>query len=145
MSDKTIPQLIYETMGNDSADAASIIGITERDLYARRQILIQFLETSEWDEQKYRSFYAEQMDLMLRQLHNKQLPSNMQVAKNFLTAVASHISHGWTKCTKEESDSRYAICRECERMRDDGRCAICGCFMDIKSTWKEQKCPIAKW
>lgn len=145
MSIQSVPQLIYETLGNDLRDAASIVGVSENDLGIRRQIMEAFLAENEWDEQKFVVFYREQMDLILRVRHNKELPSTAQMAKNLMSAAVSHLRSGWSKCPPEQSAERYNICKSCEKLRDDGRCAICGCFMDIKSTWKEQKCPIEKW
>jgi len=141
----TVPQLVYETLANDIKDAASIAGVSEGDIHVRRQLMLKFLETSEWDEQLYTAFYLQQMDLMLRKLHNLELPSTAQMAKNLLHAVKEHVSSGWSKCTEEESAERFEVCSSCERMREDKRCSLCGCFMELKSTWKEQKCPIGKW
>jgi len=41
---------------------------------------------------------------------------------------------------------RMDICKECDRFRENTQtCEICGCFMPLKSTMANMKCPIDKW
>ena len=41
---------------------------------------------------------------------------------------------------------RLEICNACEWLRKGSqRCRKCGCFMTLKTTLKQAKCPIGKW
>ena len=43
------------------------------------------------------------------------------------------------------SRSRMAICRTCDRLQSDGRCAACGCWAKLKAAVEQEKCPLGKW
>jgi hypothetical protein len=41
---------------------------------------------------------------------------------------------------------RMTVCEECDRYREDSRtCELCGCYMPLKTTMANMKCPIDKW
>ena len=43
-------------------------------------------------------------------------------------------------------EQRLAICNVCPAFKKNTqRCSKCGCFMQLKSTLKQAKCPIGKW
>ena len=43
-------------------------------------------------------------------------------------------------------NSRLKICRGCEYFRPKTEtCRKCGCFMKLKTTLENAKCPIGKW
>ncbi len=43
-------------------------------------------------------------------------------------------------------ESRLEICNTCEWFNPRMvKCKKCGCFMKLKSTLKQAKCPIGKW
>ncbi len=47
---------------------------------------------------------------------------------------------------QELIEQRLAICKVCPAFRPKTqRCSKCGCFMQLKSTLKQAKCPIGKW
>jgi hypothetical protein len=47
---------------------------------------------------------------------------------------------------KELIEFRLAICNECKHFNKRlVKCNKCGCFMKLKSTLKQAKCPIGKW
>jgi hypothetical protein len=47
---------------------------------------------------------------------------------------------------KELIEQRLAICNTCPAFRPKTqRCSKCGCFMQLKSTLLQAKCPIGKW
>ena len=85
-------------------------------------------------------------------IKNCRKPSITQQAKNLTKAAAKHISTGLKHCTKEQRDSRYEICKKCDRFHN-GICNHddCGCiirskgkFMD-KLSWADSKCPEGYW
>jgi hypothetical protein len=41
---------------------------------------------------------------------------------------------------------RMKICQQCDRYRElTQTCEICGCFMPLKTTMSNMKCPLDKW
>jgi hypothetical protein len=47
---------------------------------------------------------------------------------------------------KELIEHRLAICNECPYFNKTlAKCKKCGCFMKLKSTLRQAKCPIGKW
>ena len=47
---------------------------------------------------------------------------------------------------QELIESRLKICNSCEWFNKKfTTCKKCGCFMKLKSTLKQAKCPIGKW
>jgi hypothetical protein len=51
-----------------------------------------------------------------------------------------------TRSDKEIMESRLAICTTCPWLdKRLVKCRKCGCFMKLKATLLEAKCPIDKW
>jgi len=71
-------------------------------------------------------------------------PSLLQKTKNFSKAIINHACDGFTRVSEEEFKVRLDICNECEQ-RDGMVCKICGCFLNVKASWKSEKCPLHKW
>lgn len=47
---------------------------------------------------------------------------------------------------KKISDQRIKTCSECPRLfKPTFTCKECGCFMKIKTKFKQAKCPLGKW
>lgn len=76
---------------------------------------------------------------------DKPLPSLTTQAGNFATAIGQHAMDGFKETEKEVLEKRMTECNNCEDMRSDGRCAKCGCYMQIKAKWDSAKCPVGKW
>lgn len=50
------------------------------------------------------------------------------------------------KSEEELADYRLTICKGCEFFRPNLQtCKKCGCFMKLKTTLKDAKCPIGNW
>ena len=50
------------------------------------------------------------------------------------------------KSEEEIAKSRLEICKTCEYFRPKTEtCRKCGCFMKLKTTLANAKCPIEKW
>lgn len=48
--------------------------------------------------------------------------------------------------TQEVDDERQATCRACEFFEADSQqCRVCTCFIQIKASLAEEKCPKKKW
>jgi hypothetical protein len=47
---------------------------------------------------------------------------------------------------QELIEYRLEICKQCKYLNAKlMKCTKCGCFMKLKSTLKQAKCPIGKW
>lgn len=47
---------------------------------------------------------------------------------------------------KDLIEQRLSICNQCEWLdKRLTKCRQCGCFMHLKSTLKQAKCPLEKW
>lgn len=75
---------------------------------------------------------------------NPEPPSLAQQAVNFARAATAHALAGMPKASNEEAARRLAICRAntCGQYLPGDRCAKCGCRMEIKAAWAEQRCPL---
>lgn len=72
-----------------------------------------------------------------------QLPSLLQQASNVLTAVATMTM---APATEELKAARLSICTSCPFILPESRrCVACGCYLDIKSSYKDAKCPKDYW
>jgi len=57
--------------------------------------------------------------------------------------------------SQEEAERRFEICKKCPKLlydetnpdtgKKDGRCPLCGCFMNVKVHYAVAECPIGKW
>lgn len=74
------------------------------------------------------------------------MPNIVQLGWNFALAVSKHILDNSEKCTKEEYEKRLKICDTCSS-RSNNRCSEmnCGCLLEVKASWKSEKCPRNKW
>ncbi len=76
-------------------------------------------------------------------------PNAAEMALNFAKAAARHAMAGGKKATDEVRTQRLAICQECEfcESQDDVpfRCHHCGCYLQLKTGWASEHCPLAKW
>ena len=50
------------------------------------------------------------------------------------------------KASPEEYGRRLAICKECDHLQD-GTCARCGCYVELRAAVKRNRCPDvpARW
>jgi len=57
--------------------------------------------------------------------------------------------------SQEEAERRWEICKKCPKLlydetnpdtgKKDGRCPLCGCFMNVKVHYAVAECPLGKW
>ena len=74
------------------------------------------------------------------------LPSQVQMAVNLAGAITRDVLAGCPRRTKEEADEIFnTICKPCEFLRSDNRCAQCGCPVVDKIPLGRERCPIGKW
>lgn len=73
-------------------------------------------------------------------------PSIFRKVANFGRAIVTHAVAGFPDCGDKEAARRLSICRACEKFDiEKTACRVCGCNLDIKARWTEQKCPFGKW
>lgn len=79
-------------------------------------------------------------------------PSILRKVFNFGQAVVIHAASGFQQATKEEIERRVSICESCVGpsgfFNPETRVCThksCGCNVDRKTPWLEQKCPVGKW
>jgi len=72
------------------------------------------------------------------------LPGKLQMAANFAKALAAHVADGAKKVDLEVLEQRLEICSLCDQRTDD-RCAVCGCYLAEKASWRASFCPLGKW
>jgi hypothetical protein len=74
------------------------------------------------------------------------LPGLVRQAVNLAGAVVQHVVAGAPPASEEERERRLAICRAntCGFYREIDRCAHakCGCHLEIKASWADQRCPL---
>jgi hypothetical protein len=47
---------------------------------------------------------------------------------------------------RDVSRQRLEICEGCDRFQEKSRtCELCGCYMPLKTTMSNMKCPLDKW
>lgn len=63
----------------------------------------------------------------------------------------SEIFEGWKNFTfpnpavEAEAKRRIEICCNCEKLRKNNYCMLCGCFMPAKVRSPKSRCKIKKW
>ncbi len=74
----------------------------------------------------------------------KALPSLWKQAGNFAKAIAGHVADGLKTVDAGTLEARLAACAVCH-LRNDDRCAECGCLLAEKTKWRSSACPIGTW
>lgn len=65
---------------------------------------------------------------------------------NFLKSLYNYGHSGFVNVSEEKKEERLNICRSCNFFNDTVyQCKLCGCFLQIKTSWASEKCPINKW
>jgi hypothetical protein len=82
--------------------------------------------------------------LTSQKVDKKTLPGAWQLLKNVAKAALEHVATGAARASDETINARLDLCAECDQRRDN-RCSVCGCFVEVKATWREQPCPLGKW
>lgn len=101
-----------------------------------------YCEWAETDDDMKRRIIIGRSEIETR----RPMPSLVQQAANFVGAVVGHVAAGAPTASQETRDARLAICRtnECGFYREGDRCGHggCGCYLTVKASWAEQRCPL---
>ena len=89
----------------------------------------------------------------------KKLPPTSQMVRDLAVTHWKSLK-AWVKgsqviTSQEEAERRWEICKACPKLlydetnpdtgKKDGRCPLCGCFMNVKVHYAVAECPIGKW
>ena len=69
------------------------------------------------------------------------LPSKFQMAKNLMSAVATHVATGAEHVSNQKYDQRLQACNSCPHLVDEKQCGLCGCYVETKAKWASSTCP----
>jgi len=59
--------------------------------------------------------------------------------------LAGKIFTNGIKVEPEIARKRLRICKSCKFLLRTGNCKKCLCFVDEKTKYKDQRCPVGKW
>ena len=64
----------------------------------------------------------------------------------FLMWMRIDMKQVFEKSSQKLREDRLKVCSECPRLfKPTFTCKECGCFMKIKTKFKQAKCPLGKW
>jgi hypothetical protein len=71
----------------------------------------------------------------------------MKTTKGFVNSVKEHVSNGMPQATPDQQRERLAICQACPSLikETNPRCGECKCFVQVKTRWALEKCPLDLW
>lgn len=73
-------------------------------------------------------------------------PGPLTKAAHFGRALVTHAVAGFPAADEATARARLEICRACDRFdRARTACRACGCHLEVKIRWADQRCPIGKW
>lgn len=75
-------------------------------------------------------------------------PSLFRRAWNFIRALIQHVRDGMRKAPPSEIRRRLALCESCHLFNATDRTCThksCGCMIDRKCPWRDQRCPVGRW
>ena len=65
-------------------------------------------------------------------------------AFNFGRAIVRHAADGFQRADDEVIAKREALCDVCPANKG-GECELCGCPVNLKVTWRSERCPMEIW
>lgn len=73
----------------------------------------------------------------------------LEKVNNFTQSLIKHASSGFVNASNTIQQERLAICQSCEKYDNSNpsnpTCNECGCFLNIKTSWASESCPLKKW
>jgi len=79
---------------------------------------------------------------------NNQPPNMFRKAANFARGSVDHAASGFENVSENVKSHRMKICNNCEFMIGSSHnpvCSRCGCYLNLKTSWASQSCPVEKW
>lgn len=63
-----------------------------------------------------------------------------------INSILNYATSGFKNVDEKIKLDRLNICKSCEYFNESlHQCRHCGCFLQIKTSWASEKCPIDKW
>ena len=59
----------------------------------------------------------------------------------FAKELTNHVAGGMEKVDPVTFKKRMEACVECPNFTKESTCALCGCYMPVKTKWATSKCP----
>jgi hypothetical protein len=159
-TESTAPRLLGE-LEKSHTKVSKFIAIHRTDTFGEygpdggpglRPALRQFLKAhGEWFVYKsYKNNHG--LTVLARDAALKpKLPGVWRQVKNFGRAVVKDVASGMKRVPLEVVGARLDECAVCEHRNDD-RCSLCGCFLDVrpdggpgKSRIRSENCPEGRW
>lgn len=82
---------------------------------------------------------------------NVEMPGLLQLGVNFVKSAVKQVVNGLPETPERERKIRLDVCgvykpkeSQCE-MLENGRCKLCGCFVEEKAKWATADCDLKKW
>ena len=72
------------------------------------------------------------------------MPPLIKQAANLAKATVRHVANMGRNTPDMVMKSRLEICNDCDK-NNNGRCSECGCFVDVKTSWASEACPLGHW
>ena len=75
-------------------------------------------------------------------------PSIIDKAANLAKASVKYAASGFENVSDSRKRNRMDICKTCEFFggsEDNPTCGKCGCYLNVKTSWASESCPIGKW
>ena len=73
-------------------------------------------------------------------------PSFLNIVKGLVNSSYNHLNNRFKNVSNETKSARLEICKTCEFFNPAlAQCQKCGCFLNIKTSWASEKCPLDKW
>lgn len=73
------------------------------------------------------------------------LPSRLKMLANFTVAIIKHAASGMKPVSEKDFLERMDACNTCPNLlvddKGDGRCTLCGCWVEAKGAWNSTICP----
>lgn len=63
-----------------------------------------------------------------------------------INSILNYATSGFKNVDEKIKLDRLNICKSCEHFNESlHQCRHCGCFLQIKTSWATEKCPLDKW
>ncbi|MFZ9793684.1 MAG: hypothetical protein ACO3F3_15250 [Gemmataceae bacterium] len=107
------------------------------------------IPNSTWDETQCRLCWFYHHNDRVRKAWDSnasvEMPSTGEQVGSFVSSAAKWAFSGCKRVPLEVHQERMRTCVECEFIKDENRCGVCGCFIKTKTSWVTEKCPVGKW
>lgn len=79
-------------------------------------------------------------------MNNSPVKMLFNLTETITNSLKTAVAKGVILAEEEKIKKRIKICTNCEDLnKQDIRCNVCGCYMNVKIRLEAAKCPIDKW